>query len=316
MSDELLALFYPLTEAEERLSRGPVRARETTDSEPTVLRREVFLQNGKLIDVSPHERFSVTAVHRHDFVEMAYLLHGNAAHLIEGKRVVLRQGDLLIMNRYVRHSVEPCGREDIMVNIMALPEYFDRVLTLSGLEDSPMRRFFLDCILGEDERPDYLLFNIRELYPVRHLIENLLWSLKNDIPYRQSTIRLTLALALQQLQYHADVVRSDAENTDIVWTIQQYIDARYADGSLEDAARLLNYDFRWLSHEIRRRTGKTFTELMQERRLQQAAYYLKNTAYSVTEICTKIGYVNTTYFYKVFKAQFGRTPREYRENQS
>ncbi|MBQ6163373.1 MAG: helix-turn-helix domain-containing protein [Clostridia bacterium] len=312
MSDELLSLFYPLSEDEAKLANGLVRAPDRQKAEPETLRRDLLLQHGKLIAVSQHGRFDSTPLHRHDFVEMEYMLHGSAAQMIDGKRVVLQQGDLLIMNRYVQHTIEKCGREDIMINIMALPEYFDRVLTLSGLEDSPMRRFFLGCILAEDESPDYLLFNLRELYPVRHLIENLLWTLKNDVPYRQSTNQLTLALALQLLQYHADSVRSGAQSTDILWTIQQYIDTRYADGSLEDAARVLHYDFRWLSHEIKRRTGKTFTELMQERRLQQAVWYLKNTAYSVPEICERIGYVNLTYFYKVFKARFGVTPKEFR----
>ena len=65
-----------------------------------------------------------------------------------------------------------------------------------------------------------------------------------------------------------------------------------------------------------RKTGKTFTDLMQERRLQQAMYFLKNTDYPVTEICDRVGYKNPTFFYKIFKARFGATPREYRKNRS
>ena len=312
MSDELLSIFYPLSD-DEKLARDGLLPQKNINAAPETLDRKVYLRDGKLISVSQHGRYVNTPFHRHDFIEMEYVLSGGVAQHIGEKRVVLQQGDLLIMNRNVYHTVEVCGKEDILINIIALPDYFERVLTLSALEDSPMRRFFLDCILNENERPDYLLYNIRYVYPVRHLIENLVWSLKNDMPYKQSTNQRTLALALELLQYHADTIRSDTESTDIVWMIQRYIDTRFSDGSLEDAARLLHYDYRWLSYEINRRTGKNFTELIQERRLQQAVYLLKNTDYPVADIGNIVGYTNLTYYYRLFRETYGCTPKQYRE---
>ena len=310
MGDELLSLFYPLSE-DEKLAKNnllpPEKQFDLTDA-PQTLQRD-----GKLITVSQHGRFVRTPLHRHGFIEMEYVLSGSVAQRIEENRVVLQQGDLLIMNRNVYHTVEVCGQDDILINIMVLPEYFDRVLTLSGTEDSPMRRFFLSCILDTDHTPDYLLFNIKDILPVRHLIENMIWSIKNDIPYKQTTNQLTMALLLRLLQYHGDRVRSDTPEYGLIWEVQRYIDRNYRDGCLEEAARQLHYDYRWLSHEVVRKTGKTFTALMQERRLQQAVYLLKNTDYSVTEIGNMVGYTNLTYYYRLFHETFGCTPKQYRE---
>lgn len=46
------------------------------------------------------------------------------------------------MNRNVRHAIKAPGREDIMINFIILPEFFDRAVELAEMEDFPMRRFF------------------------------------------------------------------------------------------------------------------------------------------------------------------------------
>ena len=310
MSEELLRLYYPLSENEKDVLAG--RLKPPGEQKHLVLRREQFLCRGKLIDVKPNYRFCAAPLHSHDFIEMAYVLHGTLTHQIEGKAVVLTEGDLLIMNRNVHHTVELSGQEDIMINFIVLPEFFERAMEIARLEDSPMQRFFLSCILDNDNTPDYLLFNVRDIMPLRHLVENLIWSIKNDIPYKQTTNQLTMALLLRLLQYHAGHVRSDEPEYGLIWEVQRYIDKSYRDGSLEEAAGLLHYDYRWLSHEILRKTGKTFTALMQERRLQQAVYLLKNTDYSVADVAEQAGYANLTFFYRIFRKTYGVTPKEMR----
>ncbi len=315
MSQELLDLFYPLSETEQQIQAGTIEPPDSQTGDHLVLQRETFLRKGKLIDLRMNHRLCAAPLHSHDFIEMAYVLHGHLTHEIEGKTVELTEGDLLIMNRNVHHSVARCGQEDIMINFIALPEYFERALKLAELEDSPMRRFFLSCILDTDNTPDYLLFNVKDILPVRNLIENMIWSIKNDIPYKQTTNQLTMALLLRLLQYHAGHVRSDTPEYGLIWEVQRYIDRNYRDGSLEDAARQLHYDYRWLSHEIIRKTGRTFTALMQERRMQQALYLLKNTDYPVADVAEKAGYANLTFFYRIFQKTYGVTPKQMRRDE-
>ena len=312
MSEELFSVFYPLSEFEKQAMEGNWEPPENWNHRDMVLRREIFLRKGKLIDIKMNNRFQFAPLHSHDFIEMAYVLHGRLTHEIEGKELVMTEGDLLIMNRNARHAVALCGQDDIMVNFIVLPEFFERAMTEAELGDSPMHRFFMSCILDTDNTPDYLLFNIKNILPLRHLVENLLWTIKNDVPYRQSTLQLTMALLLRLLQYHAGQVRSDEPEYGLIWEVQRYIDVHYRDGSLEEAAEQLHYDYRWLSHEIIRKTGKTFTRLLQERRMQQAMYLLKNTDYPVGEVCAQVGYANNTFFYRLFKETYGVTPKKVR----
>ena len=40
---------------------------------------------------------------------------------------------------------------------------------------------------------------------------------------------------------------------------------------------------------------------------------MRETDLSVSDIITAVGYDNTSFFYRVFREEFGQTPREYRQ---
>ena len=46
--------------------------------------------------------------------------------------------------------------------------------------------------------------------------------------------------------------------------VLSYVEGNYANGSLTELAENLRYHLYWLSREIRRKTGKTYTQLVQE----------------------------------------------------
>ena len=92
----------------------------------------------------------------------------------------------------------------------------------------------------------------------------------------------------------------------------RYIDEHYRDASLKELASELKFDIYWLSREIKRQTGRTYKELLQEKRMQQAAYMLTNSRMSVSEIISSVGYDNTSYFYRKFRERYGVSPKEYR----
>jgi AraC-like DNA-binding protein len=69
----------------------------------------------------------------------------------------------------------------------------------------------------------------------------------------------------------------------------------------------------WLSREIKRRTGKTYTELLQERRLRQAAWLLEHTTQRVSDIALSVGYENVSYFHRIFREHYGLSPKKYRD---
>ena len=121
-----------------------------------------------------------------------------------------------------------------------------------------------------------------------------------------------MALLFMQLLNHADKLVYESREDRAIMEIFCYIEENYKNGSLTEAAKLLHYDFYWLSREIKNRTGKTYTEHLQEKRLSQAAFLLKNTVLSVEEIALAVGYENKSYFHRIFNEKYKVSPRKYR----
>ena len=77
-------------------------------------------------------------------------------------------------------------------------------------------------------------------------------------------------------------------------------------------AAQLGYEIPWLSRAIKRLLGRTYKELLQIKRLNQAAFLLQSTRLPITDICAAVGYDNTSYFHRVFRRRYGKSPKEYR----
>lgn len=68
----------------------------------------------------------------------------------------------------------------------------------------------------------------------------------------------------------------------------------------------------YLNRSIKQTTGKTTSELINQRFLQEARLLLKHTTDSVAEISNKLGFEQTSYFDAFFKKHTGLTPGKYR----
>ena len=55
-------------------------------------------------------------------------------------------------------------------------------------------------------------------------------------------------------------------------------------------------------------------ELLQIKRLNQAAFLLHSTRMPVADVSFAVGYDNTSYFYRIFRTYYGMSPKEYRKN--
>ena len=122
-----------------------------------------------------------------------------------------------------------------------------------------------------------------------------------------------MSLLFLQLTAHTDTLSVITSVDAAVLDLLRYTDANYVSGSLADAAALLHFDVAWLSRELKRKTGKTFTQIVQEKRLAQAAFLLRNTDAKVSDISVAVGYENVSFFHRLFSEFFGCSPKKYRD---
>ncbi len=277
-----------------------------------VVAGEKLLEPAKLITVRPHTRFVHFPEHTHDYVEIVYMCRGATDHIINGTPLRLEAGELLMLGQSAVQEILPAGEEDIAVNFIIRPEFFSATLSYLGEDETPLRRFIVDCLCGEKGTP-FLHFKVADVLPVQNLVENLLWTLISGAPNKRGINQATMGLLFMQLLNHTDRLTVDSPEQELVLSVLRYVEEHYRGGSLTEAAAQLHYDPAWLSREIKRRTGKNYTDLVQDKRLSQAAWLLKNTGKRVEDIALAVGYENLSYFYRIFTQKYGVSPRELRK---
>ena len=248
-----------------------------------------------------------------EYPELLYLIRGRARLRIGTAAVTLEPGELLLLGQNTPVELLPMEPGAQAVSFFVKPELFGDILAFLGTEQTPLREFVLRC-LGQETPYGYLHFRVGAVRQVTNLMENLLLHLLERPDSRRAIPLYTLGLLFVQLLEESDKLTMGIREQQSVLGVLRYLERNYAGGSLTEAAQALHCDVAWLSREIKRRTGRTYTELLQERRLRQAAWLLEHTTQRVSDIALSVGYENVSYFHRIFQKRFGLSPKKYRDD--
>lgn len=315
---ERLSMITPeetaILEGRNTIDRSLYYRADQTSNKKDEIDASVVLTNGKLIDMRPHTRFIHFPRHTHNYVEFVYMYQGTTTHIIDGNEVVLKEGDLLFMNQHAEQEILPAGEKDIAVNFMIMPQFFDTVLRNLDNESSTLRDFLISCLTDRDMGGNYLYFDAASILPVQNLMENMIWIMLTEPQNRRTLSQTTISLLFLTLIDQAShlYVSGDSYEQNLMLHLLNYIDTEYRTASLTEFAESQCEDIYVLSRFIKKKTGRTFKDLLVEKRLNQAEYLLANTTLPVADIALSVGYENTSYFHRIFREKHGISPRKWR----
>lgn len=108
--------------------------------------------------------------------------------------------------------------------------------------------------------------------------------------------------------------KREEKSSNVVEEAKEYIDGHYnKDVSLDDISRRVNISPYYFSKIFKEETGQNFIEYLTNVRIDKAKELLKDTSYTMKEICVMVGYQDPNYFSRSFKKNVGVTPTEYKE---
>ena len=317
MNSALLAKLAEITLEEQCILQGKANVDKQiyTEGKDFTIDSKKMLGKGKLIDIRPHTRFVHFPKHRHNYIEIIYMCSGETTHIINSnQKIILQTGDLLFLNQYSYHEILPAEKNDIGVNFIILPEFFDDAFEMIE-KDSIIGKFLISTLRQNDAGGQYIHFKAADVLPVQNLIENMVWSLVNHQDNHRRINQYTMGLLFMQLLTYTDRIDVGAEeqyDRRLTLNVLKYIEEYYKEANLTDLSVQLNQSISKLSRLIKSNTGNNFKELVQEKRLGKATYLLSKTSLSVSDVISAVGYDNTSYFYRIFKAKYGVSPKEYR----
>jgi AraC-like DNA-binding protein len=317
MDRQLIEILTEITPEEQAILNGNTEVAKSlyTSSPGFVVDVKKLVSTGSLITVRPHTRFVHFPCHSHNYIEIIYMCKGFTTHIINGNhRIALKEGELLFIGKNATQEILPAGIDDIAVNFIVMPPFFDRAFAMMD-ERNILADFIMGSLMEEGSPVNYLHFHTADVLPVRNLVENLIWSVSNKVNYRNSINQSTMGLIFLHLLSNIDKLSKEDDSGyehNRTMEVLKYIDENYTTASLKDYASESGLPSWHLSRMITKHTGNTFKQLLQQRRLSQAMYYLRTTSMPVEEIISSVGYDNSSYFFRIFHEQCGLTPRKYR----
>ncbi|MBE6053656.1 MAG: helix-turn-helix domain-containing protein [Clostridium sartagoforme] len=116
------------------------------------------------------------------------------------------------------------------------------------------------------------------------------------------------------LTYEREELKSNTEQLARYHRISKYIFNNYDSNiTLQEIAKKEFLSPHYLSHEIKNATGNSFTDLVNQTRVEESVKLLLDTDLSISDISDEVGFSHVRYLNKNFKNYYGCTPLQYRK---
>lgn len=317
MRKDILERLMELTEEEKGIldGRNSIDKSIYTDDNQFIIDSKKILAEGQLINIRKHTRFIKFPAHKHNYIEFNYVYRGKLTEVIHNKKIELKDGEIIFLNKNITHEIEKSSQEDIIINFIIRPEFFDFILGLSE-NDNIIFNFLLKSLyLNKNDKGEYLYFKVSDEKYIQEILEKIIIEIYEPSLMSGTTIKLLVGLLIVELLKKPNNIEGYSEdNYDnlIIIEVLKYIDENYATATLFEISGKLKQPHYKISKFIKKQTNMTFKELLQEKRLDKAKKLLEETDFSVVDIISLVGYENLTYFYKIFKEKYGYTPKNYK----
>ena len=261
-----------------------------------------------------------TAIHAHDFVELGYVVRGNAVHHIGRRReFAMLAGDAFLIGRELPHFYADV--HDLEVTYLLLgSSLFHRSVAGMQLFEAAGRDRLMSADRGSAVRSAF-----HHLPPgTSHEIEAMLSRVRTEMENRDwgyaALIRalvVELFVLLGRSKAACGDPTSSSDVTDAnqarIDAVRAFIEEHYAeDLRLADLARCACLQSQYLCRVFKKLAGMTMIEYLTRVRVRRACELLAKTPAAVTDICFRVGFNDLSHFIRTFRKTVGATPTDYR----
>ncbi len=266
-----------------------------------------------------------SGTHTHNYIEVVYVLEGTGIQVVNGIPYKVKRGDILFINygqlhmvarnRYLNPEEKPMRTLDILIR----PDFIDRELVESRNAEEMLALSLFESFTDLEQLSPVVSFTGKDLVEVEYIIRQIRneWK-ENDINYKASIKGYVLVLLnkifreMRKVQLVPIVQHVNRLTPEII----DYIEGHYSEKiNLTELAQMCFYNPSYFSKVFRETFGKSLTDFVQEKRVEKAAEFLKNTEMSIEDIVKQTGFCDKKQLYKIFKKVTGVTPGEYRANE-
>lgn len=259
-------------------------------------------------------------LHRHDFIEIEFILSGKGKEYVNGTSFELEKGSLSIMMPWHTHELISDARNPLKICKCSFNTEF-------LISDNSQFGELSDILIQSLELPPITTLNTIYFEKVKQLFEELteeyrnleLW--KNTLVATKITEIIIYFDRCRKIKGSTIPTESQKPEDFNIWKVIEYIHSCFnQDLTIADIAEKFHYSESHLNKLLKDNIGLTFNDLLQETRVRNACTLLMYPIIPINDISSLVGYKTRASLYRAFEKVKGMSPEKYRkmttENQS
>lgn len=261
-----------------------------------------------------------TQYHTHNYIELAYVVEGEFRQRILGKDIQFQKGELCLIDRNCQHQDYLFGGDNTIVVFIGLGnDFFDEVM-VDNIEEEKVHNFLRTALMKQKDIQQFLHFKPKN--PEDNKITPMILTLLEELECKDGASKyICKGLLIRILHYISmeyEFKLSNEQRKKMNWLIFEeitnYIGNRYAGISIKELVDKFHFNEDYFNRLLKEKVGMTYSEYVQNLRLENAYKLLKTTDYNISTIIEMVGYQNKGYFYKIFLQRYGVTPARIRKH--
>lgn len=255
--------------------------------------------------------------HKHQYIELFYVIRGTFEQILLGRHCTFSAGEVVITDQNCEHADYLSGEDSEVLFLSINPDFMDELLNhYNGSDD--LLHFLFDALRSHQKEQRFLQLKPEKgSKKLEYLLERLLEEeYAEDIGYKEIQkyylLRILHTLCLDYaLQLHG--LDKDSKEKVLLYELERFINTHLESVSAKDLETHFHYHRNYYNLLLKKYRGKNLKTYIQEMRIKQAATRLRESNDAVHRIAESVGYENNSFFYELFKRQYGISPTEYRK---
>ncbi|MDF2815245.1 MAG: helix-turn-helix protein [Paenibacillus sp.] len=267
--------------------------------------------------------------HKHEFIEMNYVVEGSGYQYIEGKTIPVHRGDVFFLPLGVSHVFRPTtpmsGRDPLIVYNCLFSPAWAAGLSKEYLIGDGIRQLLMSSL------PEQNWLHVRDREGVLYrafnsMYEEFLRKEEHYIALIQAEIVRVLVIMSRMQNAHCsqhndsehgiEQVQARKRHTDeaidaCAEQIRKQMDCKLYLSVLSESAGLSERQFR---RRFTERIGMSYISYVHKCRIEASCDLLLTTEHKIATIAQQVGYQDIKFFNRLFKKKTGVTPNQFRRN--
>ena len=249
--------------------------------------------------------------HKHSFYEILWVTNGNSNQNIDYKNYTISKNTLFFISPGQLHLFEKWENIEGFV-ILFTEQFFLQIFQNKNI------LFELSYLDNLHEHP-FIQLKKEDINTIEPIIDLLCDEYKG---FEQSNeiLQALLLILLRRIQKLFSIQSLQKSNKYQIVIFKQFRNLVelnfYKNIPVSQYASQLNISTHQLNSYVKVTSGKTTTEIIQERVILEAQQLLHFSEYTISQIAYKLGFEDSSYFARYFKKHIGLSPQEFRKNLS